>query len=122
SDDAPRVAALAVAPSRTVDDLRGELAQRVDAAFLPRPFLLVDALPRTAAGKLPLAALRVLAARASTTAESGATPEALEMKTSFHHTHPAIPGHFPGRPIVPGVLLLASVEQLLRDAGLRVVE
>jgi len=121
-DDAPRVAALVVAPGRTLDDLRSELAQRVDAAFLPRPFLLVDALPRTAAGKLPLAALRELVARASTPAERGATPEALEMNTSFPHTHPAIPGHFPGRPIVPGVLLLASVEQLLRDAGLRVVE
>ena len=121
-DDAPRVAALVVAPGRTLDDLRSELAQRVDAAFLPRPFLLVDALPRTAAGKLPLVALRELIACASTTPERGATPETLEMKTFFPHTHPAIPGHFPGRPIVPGVLLLASVEQLLRNAGLRVVE
>jgi acyl-coenzyme A synthetase/AMP-(fatty) acid ligase/3-hydroxymyristoyl/3-hydroxydecanoyl-(acyl carrier protein) dehydratase len=121
-DDAPRVAALVVAPGRTLDDLRSELAQRVDAAFLPRPLLLVDALPRTAAGKLPLAALRELVAHASAPAERGATPEALETNTSFPHTHPAIPGHFPGRPIVPGVLLLASVEQLLRDAGLRVVE
>ena len=121
-DDAARVAALVVAPGRKLDDLRSELAQRVDAAFLPRPFLLVDSLPRTAAGKLPLAALRSLAARAGTTAKSGVAPDALEMKTSFPHTHPAILGHFPGRPIVPGVLLLASVEQLLRNAGLRVVE
>lgn len=28
--------------------------------------------------------------------------------------HPALPGHFPGRPIVPGVLLLDAV---LRAAG-----
>jgi 3-hydroxymyristoyl/3-hydroxydecanoyl-(acyl carrier protein) dehydratase len=33
-----------------------------------------------------------------------------------------LPGHFPGHPIIPGVLLLASVEDVLRDAGLRVVE
>ena len=39
-DDASRVAALVVAPGRTIDDLRSELAHRVDAAFLPRPFLL----------------------------------------------------------------------------------
>ena len=31
--------------------------------------------------------------------------------------HPALPGHFPGRPIVPGVLLLDAVLQALRDAG-----
>jgi 3-hydroxymyristoyl/3-hydroxydecanoyl-(acyl carrier protein) dehydratase len=39
----------------------------------------------------------------------------------FAHDHPALPGHFPGRPIVPGVLLLASVEDMLRAAGLRVI-
>ena len=34
--------------------------------------------------------------------------------------HPALPGHFPGRPIVPGVLLLDAVLRAIaaRDPGL----
>jgi 3-hydroxyacyl-[acyl-carrier-protein] dehydratase len=31
--------------------------------------------------------------------------------------HPALPGHFPGRPIVPGVLVLDAVFQALRDVA-----
>jgi acyl-coenzyme A synthetase/AMP-(fatty) acid ligase len=119
ADDAPRVAALVVAPGRTVDDLRAELSPRIDAAFLPRPFLLVDALPRSAAGKLPIAAMRELAGAAI---QQRGAREALVAQTTFPHTHPSLPGHFPGRPIVPGVLLLASVEEMLRQVGLRVVE
>jgi 3-hydroxymyristoyl/3-hydroxydecanoyl-(acyl carrier protein) dehydratase len=36
--------------------------------------------------------------------------------------HPAIPGHFPGRPIVPGVLLLDAVIEAARARGLRVAQ
>ncbi len=31
--------------------------------------------------------------------------------------HPALPGHFPGRPIVPGVLLLDAVMGAVRASG-----
>lgn len=31
-------------------------------------------------------------------------------------SHPALPGHFPGRPIVPGVLLLDHVIEALEEA------
>ncbi len=43
--------------------------------------------------------------------------------TDQHHAtftiganHPAMPGHFPGRPIVPGVILLDHVIATARDA------
>jgi 3-hydroxymyristoyl/3-hydroxydecanoyl-(acyl carrier protein) dehydratase len=40
---------------------------------------------------------------------------------SFHHAflvaadHPCLPGHFPGSPLVPGVLLLEHVASALRE-------
>lgn len=34
---------------------------------------------------------------------------------NFPADHPALPGHFPGRPLVPGVMLLAHVHALLDE-------
>jgi acyl-coenzyme A synthetase/AMP-(fatty) acid ligase len=48
-----RLAAFAVAPGHTVESLMSALRQRIDAAFLPRPLYLVEALPRNDIGKLP---------------------------------------------------------------------
>jgi acyl-coenzyme A synthetase/AMP-(fatty) acid ligase len=48
-----RLIAFVVAPSLSKDDILNQLKQSIDAAFLPRPLILVDELPRNATGKLP---------------------------------------------------------------------
>lgn len=56
-DTTTRLAALVVAPRMSTIELRQQLGQRIDAAFLPRPLRLVESLPRTMSGKLPAHAL-----------------------------------------------------------------
>jgi acyl-coenzyme A synthetase/AMP-(fatty) acid ligase len=58
-----RLAALAVAPGLTQEAILQALRERIDIAFLPRPLVLVEALPRDALGKLPRAALLELIGR-----------------------------------------------------------
>jgi acyl-coenzyme A synthetase/AMP-(fatty) acid ligase len=48
-----RVAAIVVAPGMSEREIIAQLARGVDAAFLPRPLVLVDQLPRNETGKLP---------------------------------------------------------------------
>lgn len=60
-----RVAAFVVAPGLNAKQILGRLAGSVDPAFLPRPLLFVDALPRNAVGKLPRDKLVELLASAS---------------------------------------------------------
>ncbi len=59
-----RLAALAVAPGLRAQDISRALRRLTDAAFLPRPLILVDALPRNALGKLPREALLLAVSRA----------------------------------------------------------
>ena len=59
-----RLMALVVAPEITRAELLAALRAQIDAAFLPRPLVWVDALPRNAQGKLPKAELLALARKA----------------------------------------------------------
>jgi acyl-coenzyme A synthetase/AMP-(fatty) acid ligase len=59
-DGITRLCAFAVAPGLSERHLLARLRERVDAAFLPRPLLMVDSLPRNSTGKLPRAQLQVL--------------------------------------------------------------
>jgi acyl-coenzyme A synthetase/AMP-(fatty) acid ligase len=57
-----RTAALVVAPTRSREQVLSALRRLIDPAFLPRPLLLVDALPRNEVTKLPRAAVLKLLA------------------------------------------------------------
>lgn len=59
-DHITRLAACVVAPGLDAPRLLAALRDHVDPVFLPRPLLLVDALPRNSTGKLPRAALKAL--------------------------------------------------------------
>jgi acyl-coenzyme A synthetase/AMP-(fatty) acid ligase len=56
-----RLAAFVVAPGLARETLLAELRRRIDPAFLPRPLVLLERLPRAPSGKLPREALRALA-------------------------------------------------------------
>jgi acyl-coenzyme A synthetase/AMP-(fatty) acid ligase len=56
-----RLMAFAVAPGLRKAALLAQLRLRIDSAFLPRPLVLLDALPRNATGKLTHASLVALA-------------------------------------------------------------
>lgn len=60
--DVSRLAAFVVAPGLTQADILSGLRPHLDPVFLPRPIVLLDALPRDANAKLPAAAMQALVA------------------------------------------------------------
>lgn len=61
SNPRARLAALVVAPGMTAEAVTAALRERIEPAFLPRPLVLVDALPRDPVGKLRQGDLAALA-------------------------------------------------------------
>lgn len=101
-----RPVAFVVAPKLTAPAITQALRQHLEPAFVPRRIVHVTALPREATGKLTANALRTFALQ--TLAESAAH--------TLHvpHDHPSFAGHFPGHPVLPGVVLLSMVMEALQ--------
>jgi acyl-coenzyme A synthetase/AMP-(fatty) acid ligase len=123
SPGARRLCAAVVAPYRSAADVQRSLAAVIDPAFHPRPLLVVEHLPRGAGQKVSLASLRglVVAQHANGAAAISDAAE-FSARSIFRADDPVFAGHFPGRPIVPGVLLLEWVEAALAARGYRVRE
>ena len=60
-DGVTRLVAFVVAPTLTPAQVTAALRERIDAAFLPRPVVMVERLPRQLTGKLPRESLKALA-------------------------------------------------------------
>lgn len=102
-----RMQVFAVAPGLAPDQILQSLREQLDAAFLPRRVVLVDAMPRNSVGKLTVQALRQLAEQEADGQRLGTLCIAPD--------NPCLPGHFPGQPVVPGVVVL---EEGLAQAGI----
>ena len=110
-----RLAALAVARGTTREAIVAALREQLDSVFVPRPLHLVASLPRNALGKLADARLREIVTALSV-APSGCEERSRVREVEIPATHPALPGHFPGRPIVPAAWLLTLVTAACREA------
>ena len=100
-----RPVAFVVAPGLTAAQVIAGLRERLEGAFVPRRVVHVPSLPREATGKLTAGMLD----RFATETLGALDGHAFTVPAD----HPAFEGHFPGHPMLPGVVLLTMVMQAL---------
>ena len=116
-----RLAAFYVSATLSPEQVRAALRARVDPVFVPRPLIRVAQLPRNANGKLTQAALTELFSQSQQTEQTAPfgrtslTPTPKVPPLVVPNNHPAIAGHFPDNPIVPGVVILSRVTDAIRQ-------
>jgi acyl-coenzyme A synthetase/AMP-(fatty) acid ligase len=103
--DIARIIALVVAPLISEQVIKNELQNSVDNLFMPRQIIKVNAIPRNEAGKVTQQELLNLILACS------------EQQAVFKidKSHPALPGHFPNNPLVPGVVTLDNIIACFRQ-------
>ena len=110
-----RLVAFYVSTQLAPAQVQAALRARVDPVFVPRPLFRVPHLPRNENGKLPHAVLAALHSqhRMENLAVAPAN-NSTDLPTAVPMNHPAIPGHFPGNPIVPGIVILSHMADAIR--------
>ena len=102
-----RLTAVVVAPSVSEAELLAALRARIDPVFMPRRLRRVSALARNALGKLSAAS--VAEALRDDASQNAEVQDLHVCEAVVPAAHPALPGHFPGRPIVPAAWILTLV-------------